>query len=122
MSECQAYGYTALRRTDIDDAADPLPGEYPRQRIGNRGRHPSHCAQESFQPDRVGVEIAEQIATALSLVLRLSGAQSLGQRAPEPVKQCVEHLNDAADVAGLGAVEKARSFGTVGIETGLVSS
>jgi hypothetical protein len=38
------------------------------------------------------------------------------------VKTCVDHLKDAADVAGLCAVQKARGFGTVGVETGTTLS
>jgi hypothetical protein len=49
------------------------------------------------------------------LVLRLPGAEPIGQRAPEPIEPCVTHFEDAADIGGLGPVEKLRCFCGIGV-------
>ena len=51
------------------------------------------------------------------LVLRLAGAQGLGQVCPVPVQAAVRHLQHAADVGGLCAVEKYRRLRRVRVDS-----
>src|SRR5207237_613388 len=66
-----------------------------------------HRGEELAEARGVGVERVERVATGLGLVLRVAGAEGLGQRAPERVEAGVGHLEDAADVAGRVAVGEA---------------
>ena len=75
----------------------------------------AHRARELRQPRRVGVERLEEVPAALGLVLRVAGAQALGQRPPERVEAGVRHLQDATDVGGLGAVEEQLGRRGVGV-------
>ena len=63
----------------------------------------------------VGVDRLEQVPAGLRLVLRLAGAQALRERVPEPEQPRVQHLQQAALVAGLGAVEEEVRLGRVAV-------
>jgi hypothetical protein len=84
-----------------------LPVELPRDRRGGGEAQAGHAGEELAQARGVAVERAEEVVAAVAdLVLRLAGAQALGQRAPERVQPRVAHLEDAAGVRGLGLVEE----------------
>ena len=106
MRERDLDRHGALGAADVDDAAVILPGELGRDRLPGADADAGHRARELRQPLRVGVERREEVLAALGLVLRLAGAQALGQRPPEPVQPGVRHLQHAADVGRLGPVEE----------------
>ena len=73
-----------------------------------------HRREELLQARRIGVERLEEArAAGLDLVLRLPGAQRLGEVPPERIEAVVRHLEDAADVRRLLAVEEEIGLGRV---------
>jgi hypothetical protein len=93
---------------------------WERRRDGPRRRQADarHGAEEHLEPPRVGVDGLERIgATAAGLVLRRAGDQRFREIAPEAVQAPVHHLEDAADVRRLGAIEIVLRLGRVGIPT-----
>src|SRR6266404_663405 len=118
VGEGQLDGYAALRRTDIDHGAHGLPREIPGEGLRHWQRKPGHGMKKAFQPGRISIERIEQIPAMLRLVLRLTGAQSLRERAPEAVKACIEHFDDTANAAGSGGVEEKIAFVAVAVASG----
>src|SRR5690348_2748358 len=121
MSPCEPNGNTTLCGADIDDAPRLVPREDPAQSIGYRCCYTSHTTQKPFEPHWVGIKGIEQITAGLSLILRFSGAQGIRQVPPESIKSCIEHLYDAANVAGLSAIQKPGCFRAIGIPTRIIS-
>ena len=77
---------------------------------------PVIAARNCFSRAGIGVERLEEArAAALDLVLRLPGAQRLGEVAPERIEAMVRHLEDAADVGRLLPVEEQVGLGRVGV-------
>ena len=76
------------------------------ERLEVDARDAGHRVQELLQPRRLGVELLEHpVAAVLGLVLWLPGAKRLGKILPEAEQAGVQHLEDAAHVAGAGPVQ-----------------
>ena len=105
----------ALGAADIDEGLVVAPGKFRGDRLSRRAAHPGHRFHERAQRLRVLRKRLEKAAAGFRLVLRLAGAKALGQRAPETVEPGVAHLQKAADIARLGAIEKEIGFRRVGI-------
>src|SRR5262245_44216748 len=77
-------------------------------------RDAAHGVHELLEALRVAVQLLEHPrAPMLDLVLRLPGAERLGEVPPEAVETRIRHLEEAADVAGAFAVEEERGLGRV---------
>ena len=101
------HGEAALGGADVDERPVLLPGELLRHRSCRAEADARHGLEEEAQARGVRVESGEEVASAeLGLVLRLAGAERLGEGAPEPVEPDVQHLEQAAHVGGLRAVEE----------------
>ena len=100
-------GEIALRRADVDEGPVVLPGKLPGDGHVGAVADAGHGGEELLQSRRVGVEGLEQPGpAALDLVLRLPGAERLGQVPPERIEAVVRHLEDAAHVGRLLPVEE----------------
>jgi hypothetical protein len=79
-----------------------------------------HGLQELFEARRLGVERFEDArAAALRFVLWEPGAQGLGEMSPERIEAVIGHLEDAANVRRLLAVEEEIGFRRVGVTIAL---
>src|SRR5262249_20341571 len=74
-----------------------------------------HGLEELAEARRVFVEVREEVAALLGLVLRSPRPQGLRERAPEAIEACVRHLEKPADVRGLGAIEEEAGLGRVAV-------
>ena len=75
---------------------------------------PVIAARNCFRRAGIGVERLEETRpAALDLVLRLARPERLGQVAPERIEPLVRHLEDAADVRRLVAIEEEIGLGRV---------
>ncbi len=101
---------------DVDDAADPGPGEAGGERMRRRQADAGHGVEEPGEALGAGIDRGEGIAAGLGLVLRLAGAQRLGQVPPEGIEPPVGHLQDAADIGRLASVEIEIGLGRVGVD------
>ena len=115
-------GQIALRGPDVDVGAVVLPREGARDRHVRPVTDGAHRGEELLQPRRIGVEFLEQTGPSrLDLVLRLSGAQRVGELGPERVQPGVRHLQDAADVRRLLPIEEHFRLGRVAVAVALAS-
>ena len=107
----------ALGRADVDERAVVLPRKRVRDRQVRAVADPRHRRQEFPQPRRLGIQRLEQPRRArLHLVLRQPRPQRLGQAAPERVKAVIAHLEDAADIRRLAAVEEQIGFRSIRVD------
>ena len=106
----------AGRAADVAERLEFREIKFVRERLEVDAREAGHRAHELFQPGQVRVEFLEHALLAvLDFVLRLAGAQRLGQVVPEFEEPRVEHDQNAADVARAGFIEEQRAFGRVEI-------
>ena len=106
----------AGRAADVAERLEFREIKLLRERLEVDAREAGHRAHELLQPGQVRVELLEHALLAvLDLVLRLAGAQRLGQIVPELEEPRVEHDQDAADVTRAGFVEEQRAFRRVEI-------
>ena len=69
-------------------------------------------AEELFESRQLRVELFEHaFLPVFDLVLRLARAQGFGQVVPEFEQACIEHLEDAADIARAVAIQIERASG-----------
>src|SRR3954449_9021134 len=79
-----------------------------------KSRHLSDLTR--VKPSRLLIEHTEEVGFAVpALVLRQAGLKRLGQMTPETVEPRIHHLEHAATIRGLGAVEIKLGLGCVGI-------
>ncbi len=86
------------------------------QRLEVRAGNAAHRGHELLEARRIGVQLVEhRAAVVLDLVLRLTGFQCGAEVVPVAEEPRVQHLEHAADVAGLVLVEERRGVRRVAI-------
>ena len=107
----------ALRGADVDERVMVLPRETARDGHVRAAADPGHRGQKAFQSSRIGIQGFEHARPAgPDFVLRLAGAERFGEMAPERIQPLVRHLENAADVGRLLAVEKEVRLRSVRIQ------
>ena len=107
IRECNLDGQIALRGADIGEGAVLAPRELPRHRDVGAAAEAGHCRQKQLQSRRIRIEAFEQPGrAALHLVLRQAGPERLGEVAPERIEPLIRHLEKAAQVGRLPAIEE----------------
>ena len=82
----------AGRATDVAERLELRKIELRRERLEVNSRETGHRAHELFEPRQLGVELLEHsLLAVLDFVLRLAGAQGLGQVVPKLEQPRVEH-------------------------------
>ncbi len=81
-----------LRRPDVHEGLVPIPRELAHDRHRRSHADARHGLEEAFETARIGVKGSEKVLPPFRLVLRLAGAQCLGERTPEWVQSGVGHL------------------------------
>jgi len=107
--------HSALGAADIHECAVLLPGKLLRDDLRGTYAETGHGLEKAFQPLRIGIQGAEEVPAGLHFVLRLTGAETFGQRIPESIEPRITHFEYAADIRGFRAIEKQRSFGRIGV-------
>jgi hypothetical protein len=113
VGERDLYRDATLRTSDVDHRLVALPREGGGDRPRRARAETAHRLEEAAQPGRLGIERLEEVAPRLGLVLRHAGAQSLGERVPEPEEARVHHLEDPPEVGRLAAIEEQIGGGGV---------
>jgi len=110
------YEQAALGAADVEHGLVVLEREPLCDPGGRACAQPGHRVQELAEPVRICVELAEEVAAGTSLVLGLAGTECVGQAGPERIQPGVRHLEQAANVGGLAAVEEEAGLGCVRVE------
>src|SRR3990167_3543748 len=98
VRESDFDGHAALRAADIGEGLVVLPGKLLRNPAAGPDAEARHGLQKPFKPLRIAIERAEEIAAGFHLILRLAGAEPVGERPPKAIQPRVAHFEDAADV------------------------
>ena len=88
-----------------------MPGDGAGGRQGQAG----HGLHKTAQEIRRAVDRAEEVAPVFRLILRPTGAQCLGEPAPERVESGVEHIEIVANILRLAAHQKGVGLRRIGI-------
>src|SRR5262249_45359943 len=102
---CEYDRQPALRRADIDERLVLRPGEVLSQGVGDTQAEAGHGGKELLETLGITVERIEEVPSMLGFVLWSSGFEAFREIAPEAEQASTHHLEHAADVSGLGAVE-----------------
>src|SRR5204863_2065816 len=105
----------ALRAAQVVERLVLLPRELLGDRSAGAEAEARHRLEEALQSFRIVVEDLEEIAALLGLVLRRAGLEALGERAPEAVEPRVAHLEEAAEIGRLAAVQEELGLGGIAV-------
>ena len=111
------HGEIALRGADVDERLVVLSTGTSRAiaRFAPRLR-PVIAPRNCFKTRRIGIERLEETRTAgLDFVLRQSRYAGLGEIAPERIEALVAHLENAADIRRLFAIEEEIGLRGIGV-------
>ncbi|MDT4830735.1 hypothetical protein FQZ97_642100 [compost metagenome] len=106
MGSRDYHRHHALRCAHIGEGRVFRPVEPGGDRLRRTGADPAHGLEEPAQPCRLRIDRGEEVLAVLGFVLRLSGVQGFGKRAPETVEPGIGHFEDAADIRRLRLVEE----------------
>src|SRR5262245_5353175 len=107
--------HTPLSAADINKRVVLLPGTFLGDDLCRSDTEAGHGHHRTCRPLWTGVRRVERFLAGFALTLRLCWSRRFSQRPREPIESCVTHFEDAADIRGLGSVEKPRCFGSIGI-------
>ena len=77
LGERYLYRHPSLRRSDVHECLVLVPGELLRDGDGRPHADAGHCMQELSQACLIRIQLTEEVAAGLDLVLRPPGAQPL---------------------------------------------